>query len=102
MLIGLVILLIALALIVSLFVRDHQFRKHGRRVRVRLDEVRHVGTSETGAVTVRYRASWMEDGVLKLVEGRETIPVKRLRQMREGAKVDIFYLRDGRAQLDLG
>lgn len=102
MLIGLVILLIVLAFIVALFMRDRQFRKHGRRVRVRLDEVRHMGTSETGAVTVRYRASWMEGGMLKLVDGRETIPAKRLRQMREGATVNIFYLGDGRAQLDLG
>ena len=102
MLIGLLILLGGVMFVVSLFVRDRQFRKHGRRVRVRLDEVRHVGSSETGAVTVRYRASWSEDGLLKVVEGRETIPAKRLRQMREGATVGIFYLGDGKAQLDLG
>ncbi|WP_406247492.1 hypothetical protein ACI7YT_17915 [Microbacterium sp. M] len=102
MLIGLLILLAGIGFVVSLFVRDRRFRTHGRRVRVRLEEVRHVGTSETGSVTVRYRASWREDGVLKIVDGRETIPAKRLRQMREGATVDILYLGDGKAQLDLG
>lgn len=69
MLIGLLILLAGIGFVVSLFVRDRQFRKHGRRVRVRLEEVRHVGTSETGSVTVRYRASWREDGGGHLLSG---------------------------------
>ncbi|UYO96907.1 hypothetical protein OED01_15090 [Microbacterium sp. M28] len=101
-LVVLIVVVILVGFIVSLFIRDRQFRKHGRRIKVRLDDVRHVGTSETGAVTVRYRASWAEDGRTKLIEGRETIPAKRLRQMQVGRSVYVFYLGDGRAQLDLG
>lgn len=101
-LVVLLVVVILVGFVVSLFIRNRQFRTHGRRIRVRLDEVRHIGTSETGAVTVQYRASWVEDGRRKIVEGQETIPANRLRQMREGRKVGVFYLGDGQAQLDLG
>lgn len=101
-LIVLVVVVILVGFIVSLLLRERQFRTHGRRIRVRLDDVRRVGTGDADTVTVRYRASWVDGGRTTVIEGRETIPAKRLRQVQAGRRVHVFYRADGRARLDLG
>ncbi|MFF8503991.1 DUF3592 domain-containing protein [Streptomyces anulatus] len=80
--------------IASLFVRDHKIATRGRDIRALVEDVRHVATSDSGSVTVKYRLSWIEGGEARHVEGRETIPARRLPQVRKGSEVDIRYLDD--------
>ena len=82
------------AYIVSLFIRDHNILSRGRSLRVRVEVVRHLGTNESGAVTVGYRLSWREGGVTRRVEGRETIPARHVQRLQAGCEVDIKYLDD--------
>lgn len=84
----------AVAYIMHLFVRDHRISSRGRRIRARVDEVRHIAKSDSGVVTVRYRLSWSEDGVIRRAEGTETILAKRVPGVQPGRDVDIMYLDD--------
>ncbi|MEU8668154.1 hypothetical protein AB0C71_14780 [Streptomyces anulatus] len=84
----------AIGYIASLFVRDHKIDTRGRDIRVLVEDVRHVGTNDSGSVTIKYRLSWNEGGEARYVEGRETLPARRLPQVRKGCEVDIRYLDD--------
>ncbi|WP_307360721.1 hypothetical protein [Microbacterium murale] len=86
--------------LVHLFRRDHRIRTRGRRVRARVEDVRHVTSADTGAVTIRYRLSWIENGVTKRVEGRETILAKRVAEVQRGREVDIIYVDDDHIQFE--
>ncbi len=84
----------AVAYIVHLFIRDHKIETHGRDIVALVEDVRHVATSDTGSMTVKYRLSWREDGAIRYVEGRETIPAARFPRLQKGRQVDIKYLDD--------
>lgn len=45
---------------------------------------------------IAYRLSWNEGGEARYVEGRETLPARRVPQVRKGCEVDIRYLDDDR------
>lgn len=83
-----------LAWIVSLFVRDGRIREQGRDVVAHVDEVRVIAVNESDSKTLGYRLSWEEDGRRKQVRGRETIPMARVAEIREGDDVVIRYLDD--------
>ncbi len=84
----------AVAYIASLFISDHHILTRGRDVRARVEEARHLGANENGAVTLAYRLSWREGAATKRVEGRETIPARHAPRVRVGDEVDIKYLDD--------
>lgn len=86
----------AIGYIARLFVRDHRIDTQGRDIRVLVEDVRHVGTNDSGSVTIKYRLSWNEGGEARYVEGRETLPARRVPQVRKGCEVVIRYVDDDR------
>lgn len=102
MIIGALVAVGAIVFISYLFVRDHRIRSRGRLIRARIDDVVRVATSETGAVTVKYRLSWREDGAPRQVQGRETISARNAARMLVGAEIDIVYLDDDHVLFEFG
>lgn len=88
----------AIGYIVHLFIRDHRIRAHGRDIRMRVEDVRHLATNENGAATIRYRLSWREDGEIRRVEGQDTISGFHASQVQKGRDVLIRYLDDDHVQ----
>ncbi|MFI5921924.1 hypothetical protein ACIA8M_25705 [Streptomyces anulatus] len=84
----------AIAYIARLFVRDHKIDTRGRDIRVLVEDVRQVGTNDSGSVTIAYRLSWIDGGEARYVEGRETLLARRVPLVRKGCEVDIRYLDD--------
>lgn len=83
-----------IAYIVHLFIRGHKIETHGRDIKALVEDVRHVGTNDSGSFEIAYRLSWCEDGVTRRVDGRDTIPASRMSKVRKGCEVDIKYLDD--------
>ncbi|MEV5674097.1 MULTISPECIES: hypothetical protein [unclassified Streptomyces] len=84
----------SIAYIVYLFFRDQKIWSQGRDIRVLVEDVRHVGTNDSGSVTIDYRLSWNEGGVVRHVEGRDTILAIRSSAVQKGCEVDIRYVDD--------
>ncbi|MEV0261558.1 hypothetical protein AB0I49_09460 [Streptomyces sp. NPDC050617] len=84
----------AVAYIVHLFIRDHKIETRGRDIVAVVEDVRHVATSDSGSMTVKYRLSWHEDGATRYAEGRETILAARFPRLQKGCQIDIKYLDD--------
>ncbi|QKT11653.1 hypothetical protein [Rhodococcus sp. W8901] len=80
--------------IAYLFIGDHRIRSKGRDIRVLVEDVRHISTNDSGAVTIRYRLSWRENGETKHLEGEETIPGFYSPNVQKGCEVNIRYLDD--------
>ncbi|MEE1736699.1 hypothetical protein PUR49_09300 [Streptomyces sp. BE147] len=70
--------------ITHLFRRDHRIRSQGRDVRALVEDVRLVGTNDSGAAIVKYRLSWYEDGSMKYVEGGDTVSVIHSSMVQKG------------------
>lgn len=83
-----------IAYIVRLFLRDDKIKTHGRDIKALVEDVRHVGTNESGSFEIAYRLSWREGDVTRHVDGRDTIPASRMPKVQKGCEVDIKYLDD--------
>lgn len=80
--------------LLHLFRRDQKILWEGRDVRALVEDVRHLGTNDSGSVEIKYRLSWSEDGATKQVEGRDTISAARSSRVQKGCEIDIKYLDD--------
>ncbi|MCX4550105.1 hypothetical protein OG204_16105 [Streptomyces sp. NBC_01387] len=83
-----------IAYIVHLFKRTQKIMSQGRDIKALVEDVRHVGSNDSGSIEIRYRLSWREDGATRHVEGRDTISAVRFPKVQKGCEVDIKYLDD--------
>ncbi|MFD7617851.1 hypothetical protein [Streptomyces sp. NPDC059802] len=84
----------SIAYIVHLFHRDQEIRSKGRDIRALVEDVRYISSNDGGSANIKYRLSWHEDGVVKQVEGSDTISAFCSSKVQKGCEIDIKYLDD--------
>ncbi|MCX4732261.1 hypothetical protein OG520_27885 [Streptomyces sp. NBC_00984] len=92
--ISVVLVVGSIAYIVYLFHRNQEIRSKGRDIRALVEDVRYISSNDGGSANIAYRLSWHEDGVVKQVEGRDTISAFYSSKVQKGCEVDIKYLDD--------